>query len=385
MIKTIVFQNEYQHAGSAYASHQPTQLALPQSNILQNVPFAKHNSASSTGLHTSAQHVKVTRSACVSVFVVLSPDRALTPAGLFAQDKKKRHTDLREEVMLHEQLKTNTQGLVEFLKKDLQCLPLSICLIGNLFKSDPSLTSMAALIQRFRVVKLRKVDESKDPERYRHYYGLVRSVLLTVQRMWEGCSTDEEREDALALLVAMSVLPGNDTPTRPFQHSKADLSSLNESALLFLNLFQAGTVEENGRFDQARKMLQKFGLVKRSNDEARRVGNIHNLVQKCVWEEWGGEDTPETAVSTADALNSAAQRAKAVVATLSKVLEHRIDNGSLQEQRDLASSCESVAKHTSNPLLLQSLGDFYENNSNLGSALATLKKSLALQQGGVGC
>ena len=183
----------------------------------------------------------------------------------------------------------------------------------------------------------------------------------------------------------MSVLPGNDTPTRLFQHSKADLSSLNESALLFLNLFQAGTVEENGRFDQARKMLQKFGLVKRSNDEARRVGNIHNLVQKCVWEEWGGEDTPETAVSTADALNSAAQRAKAVVATLSKVLEHRIDNGSLQEQRDLASSCESVAKHTSNPLLLQSLGDFYENNSNLGSALATLKKSLALQQGGVGC
>ena len=50
----------------------------------------------------------------------------------------------------------------------------------------------------------------------RHYFGLVRLVVIGVQRMVAACTDEGEKEDALGLLMAMALLHGSETPVRLF-------------------------------------------------------------------------------------------------------------------------------------------------------------------------
>ena len=69
----------------------------------------------------------------------------------------------------------------------------------------------------FRSVKLKEVDKSgRNPRDDRHYFGLVRSVVIGVQRMVAECRDEGEKEDALGLLMTMSLLHGSETPVRLF-------------------------------------------------------------------------------------------------------------------------------------------------------------------------
>ena len=72
-------------------------------------------------------------------------------------------------------------------------------------------------MSEFRSVQLGVVDSAgRNPRDDRHYFGLVRSVVIGVQRMVAACRDEGEKEDAVGLLMAMSLLHGSETPVRLF-------------------------------------------------------------------------------------------------------------------------------------------------------------------------
>jgi len=74
----------------------------------------------------------------------------------------------------------------------------------------------------FRSVQLGLVDsKGRNPRDDRHYFGLVRSVVIGVQRMVAACRDEGEKEDAVGLLIAMSLLHGSETPVRLFRGEAA--------------------------------------------------------------------------------------------------------------------------------------------------------------------
>ena len=77
--------------------------------------------------------------------------------------------------------------------------------------------TVSALMAEFRSVQLGLVDsKGRNPRDDRHYFGLVRSVVIGVQRMVAECRDEGEKEDALGLLMTMSLLHGSETPVRLF-------------------------------------------------------------------------------------------------------------------------------------------------------------------------
>ena len=77
--------------------------------------------------------------------------------------------------------------------------------------------NVSALMAEFRSVQLGLVDsKGRNPRDDRHYFGLVRSVVIGVQRMVAACRDEGEKEDALGLLMAMSLFHGSETPVRLF-------------------------------------------------------------------------------------------------------------------------------------------------------------------------
>ena len=77
--------------------------------------------------------------------------------------------------------------------------------------------TVSALMAEFRSVQLGLVDsKGRNPRDDRHYFGLVRSVVIGVQRMVAECRDEGEKEDAVGLLMAMSLLHGSETPVRLF-------------------------------------------------------------------------------------------------------------------------------------------------------------------------
>ena len=69
----------------------------------------------------------------------------------------------------------------------------------------------------FRSVQLGEVDsKGRNRRDDRHCFGLVRSVVIGVQRMVAACRDEGEREDAVGLLMAMALLHGSETPMRLF-------------------------------------------------------------------------------------------------------------------------------------------------------------------------
>ena len=77
--------------------------------------------------------------------------------------------------------------------------------------------TVSALMAEFRSVQLGLVDsKGRNPRDDRHYFGLVRSVVIGVQRMVAECRDEGEKEDSVGLLMAMSLLHGSETPVRLF-------------------------------------------------------------------------------------------------------------------------------------------------------------------------
>ena len=98
-----------------------------------------------------------------------------------------------------------------------------------------------------------QVDTYSDAKTDTHYLGLVRSLMLSVERMrvWrdEGSGEDDGRL-ACALLACLSRLHGTLTPARLFRQDSALRSDATHR--LFL--------KDSDAFDRARERLRRFGL-----------------------------------------------------------------------------------------------------------------------------
>ena len=83
----------------------------------------------------------------------------------------------------------------------------------------------------FRSVQLDVVDSAgRNPRDDRHYFGLVRSVVICVQRMVAECRDEAEKEDAVGLLMAMSLLHRSEIPVRLFCGDAALTPSMQATA-----------------------------------------------------------------------------------------------------------------------------------------------------------
>ena len=81
---------------------------------------------------------------------------------------------------------------------------------GHMMRGDESLGSVDDLITRFYSIDLKIVDEEgQNPQaNHPHYLGLVRSVLLAVQRLRvSDAHSAEEKKLTMSLLAMLSVLP----------------------------------------------------------------------------------------------------------------------------------------------------------------------------------
>jgi hypothetical protein len=118
---------------------------------------------------------------------------------------------------------------VTFLKEDLGndngCLPLSVSMVGQMIRSDTNIKTTLDLIGLFKKVQLGTAWETKARNNMtdKHYFGLARSVQITLNRM----ESDEnftlgKRREAKALLYALSRLDGTKTPVDLLMQNKTD-------------------------------------------------------------------------------------------------------------------------------------------------------------------
>jgi tetratricopeptide (TPR) repeat protein len=211
----------------------------------------------------------------------------VSPASAESEKKQRERVESMQS-KVHQETQLRSAVLRQFLNEDLGNLPLSVALCGHMLRADRSLNSVDDLVDRFRSVRLEVVDkEGENPWQtsHPHYFGLVRSVLFSVQRM-QGSEAyaPAEKANALHLLAMLSVLPGRETPVGLFCGSASDDG-----------LFSCGME----CFERAREMLAQFGLLRPAieeevaiEDEASplalvHVGVIHQLVQRCVLEQLG--------------------------------------------------------------------------------------------------
>jgi hypothetical protein len=241
---------------------------------------------------------------------------------------------------LHEHAQLHSASLRQFFEDDLGRLPLSVSLCANMMRADETLDSVDDLIGRFRSIDLADVDaQGHNPQvPSRQYLGLVRSVLLAVERLRQSAA--DSAEDKKLAMDLLAVLP-SDTPVGLFRGEAAEDNEQrqdegNNSALD--RLLPAGTrvlvqrlvakPEYNGKrarvlsfdarkgryrvaldegqelslkpecvarlgcdrmfgaackgFERARQVLKPHGLLRGAADETAHVGSVHKLVRLCT-------------------------------------------------------------------------------------------------------
>ena len=104
---------------------------------------------------------------------------------------------------------------VNFVEEGLGNLPLSVSMVGQMARSDPSINSTLDLISVFNKGKLNDawVNTARNNMTDRHYFGLAMSVQITLERMESNEHfTLKERREAKALLCALSRLDRTKVP-----------------------------------------------------------------------------------------------------------------------------------------------------------------------------
>jgi hypothetical protein len=105
---------------------------------------------------------------------------------------------------------------VNFVEEGLGNLPLSVSMVGQMARSDPSINSTLDLISVFNKGKLNEawVNTARNNMTDRHYFGLAMSIQITLERMESNANlTLKERREAKALLCALSRLDRTKVPT----------------------------------------------------------------------------------------------------------------------------------------------------------------------------
>jgi hypothetical protein len=208
-----------------------------------------------------------------------------------AKIRKLRHFAMQA-ALFHER-EFAKQALHDFIDEQLGNLPLSVALCGHMLSSDDTLTSVEDLVALFAMLPLDAVDargrNMRTDKIFTHYFGLVRSVLISLARL-EADTTLAPKRDAKALLAVLSELPRTGVPRRLFtQEEEEPVSpkSAAEVSFLSLPLHHLFLADSSSAFNDARDALSRFGLLKKGRDDDASMGvaAMHQLVQACVREQ----------------------------------------------------------------------------------------------------
>ena len=127
------------------------------------------------------------------------------------QKEQQRRREMRRR--LNEYKELNNPALKKFMEEDLGNQPLAVRLCGHIIRTERR--RVCDFIHEFQQLKLREMQQrGRNPRDDRRYFGLVRSVVIGVQRMVAACRDEGEKEDAVGLLMAMALLHGSETPMR---------------------------------------------------------------------------------------------------------------------------------------------------------------------------
>ena len=193
-------------------------------------------------------------------------------------------------------------------------------------------------MDEFEEMELTQVDTKGYDSHDRHYFGLVRSVVIGVRRMIKWCDgsdaqagTKDTKKLAIGLLMAMSMLDRTKTPTSLFTatdsstggslrlamrvylkvNKDTDASILDRQAKAFdeamrpffshrehfgsqsfAPLFTTPGQQHRG-FARAQEVLELHGFLLPNTNNSECVGAIHQLVQRAVREHLMAPDTPD--------------------------------------------------------------------------------------------
>ena len=241
--------------------------------------------------------------------------------------QKQRCRALQGALRAHAEL--GRPDLRAFLEEELGNLPLAVALNGQMLRD---VRSVVTLIGLFKTAKLEDVDaQGRNPGTDRHLIGLYTSVRVVVERIKADPSLPEAAKKAtMQLLVIISVLPRSETPIELFRcgegmlytkrldpdtkvtvHGLRDKKALNGRTGCIVNWIAgkgryAVKVEIDGSivsikpanlrvqdgverhdapgeaFDVAVVTLQQRGMLQRNAVGSKLVGNIHQLLQRCI-------------------------------------------------------------------------------------------------------
>ena len=216
-----------------------------------------------------------------------------------------------------------------FLEEELGNLPLAVALNGQMLRD---VRSVVTLIGLFKTAKLEDVDaQGRNPGTDRHLIGLYTSVRVAVERIKADPSLPEAAKKAtMQLLMIISVLPRSKTPIELFRcgegmlctlrwdpdtkvtvHGLRDKKALNGRTGCIVNwiagkgrcevkvdidgsvvsIRPANLRVQDGverydapgeAFDVAVVTLQQRGMLQRNAVGSKLVGNIHQLLQRCI-------------------------------------------------------------------------------------------------------
>jgi hypothetical protein len=148
----------------------------------------------------------------------LGVEYADPPPGEKAKDSFERRRGLTEMSRLE---------LVGFLDKELGNLPLSVSMVSQLIRSDPSITSTLDVLDMFEKITMQEAwKQMRNRMNDTHLFGLAISVQITVDRMDRNDKIPlQERREAKALLHVLSWLDRTQVPlTLLTGHKMKDLA-----------------------------------------------------------------------------------------------------------------------------------------------------------------
>jgi len=201
------------------------------------------------------------------------------------RERKQRRRAI--EIKLFEHTELLRPEFRSFLKDTLGNLPLSVSLCGHMIRADPSLSGVLDLIALYAHLDLDEVDRvGTNPQQDTHYFGLQLSIRINLDRLIAAADVaEEDRQRAIAVLAAMSMLDHTLTPTSLLiGHDMATIwgedvvkGGLSEE---FVGMLPAMAVfMEQGMLHQARDTCVRYGLLRRGNSEGTSFGSMHQQVQ----------------------------------------------------------------------------------------------------------
>jgi tetratricopeptide (TPR) repeat protein len=198
------------------------------------------------------------------------------------------------EDQLHEHCELRRPELRHFLETTLGNLPLSVATCSHIIRATAGAMSVLDVVDLYRKTHdLDIVDrKGRNPMMDTHLLGLSKSVQVAVTRLRDDDTIPKaDREAALAVLTAVSVMDRAQTPTsvllpdtRNLQGEALPLQILR-SVVATMGKGHVDTepvCQDPATLDRARDLCALYGLLQLPEDGDGTIGVMHQMHQRCL-------------------------------------------------------------------------------------------------------